>query len=264
MKLGNIAASLLPKSAYRKLSRVYMRVRLFGNTYQCPICGRSSSKFYSAGFTFPVLKEQEIVGGGFRENIRCPNCGSADRERLVYLYLKNKAHVDTARFAVLHVAPEVSLQRYLKGLSNITHESIDIGSPHADKHMDLRALEYADGLFDIVICNHVLEHIQDDHVAMGEILRVLKPNGFAILQVPISLKLKQTFEDPSVIKPEDRERVFGQNDHIRIYARDYKDRLVAAGFSVEVLDYQAQLGEALARKYALDPKERLYIAHKPA
>lgn len=233
-----------------------------GTKYHCPICNRSYREFYSAGFDFPVLTELDVVGGGFREGVRCPGCNSGDRERLFFLYLQNELKVGTKNLRILHVAPEVAVQKFLKSCKNITHESVDLDSPRADKKMDVQSLTYDSDTFDIVICNHVLEHIIDDGRAMRELHRVLKKGGTAILQVPISLKLTETFEDPSVQSEHDRERVFGQSDHVRIYAGDYKDRLEKSGFSVLVIPYAQLLGDACTKKYALNPKENLYICTK--
>ena len=264
MKLGKFAEHVFPPSLFRWFSHAYMRVKLFGTTYYCPFCIGGFSKFYPAGFDFPVLKEKDIIGAGLRDNVRCPGCSSSNRERLVYFFLKNEGEISTKTLSVLHVAPEPRLQHYLKCLPNISHESVDIDSKYADKKMDLRSLQYPDAQFDVVICNHVLEHIPEDLLAMGEVFRVLKPGGFAVLQVPISTKLERTFEDFSVVDPKDRERVFGQSDHIRIYSGpDYEARLRKVGFTVEVLDYTGKLGEATMRRYALDSRERIYMAKRP-
>ncbi len=262
MSTGKVLKKILPEKIFKRLLGVYTQVKLHGDTYHCPICKRSYSAFYSAGFDFPVLKELDVVGGGFRKNVRCPGCNSGDRERLFFLYLKNVLKVDTERLSILHVAPEESVQLYLKSLTNISHESIDLGSERADKKMDIQSLQYPSDTFDVVICNHVLEHIIDDGLAMREMYRVLRKGGTAILQVPISLKLAETFEDPAVVSHEDRERVFGQSDHVRIYARDYKERLEKSGFSVQVVPYAKVLGNELSTKYALNAREDLYICRK--
>lgn len=262
MKIGRMVEQVVPTAIYRALARAYMRVRLFGTTYYCPFCRGGFSKFYSGGFNFPVLIENDVVGAGHRDNVRCPNCNSSDRERLVYFYLINEGKIADRAVSMLHVAPEVPLQKYLKSLANVTHTSVDIESPRADKKMDIRSIQFPDNSFDVVVCNHVLEHIPEDLVAMRELLRVLKPGGFAILQVPISLKLEKTFEDFSIVTPPERERIFGQRDHVRIYARDYKDRLASAGFTVEVLNYSSKLGDEKTKLYALDPRECLYVARK--
>ena len=129
--------------------------------------------------------------------------------------------------------------------------------------MDVGALPLDDNAFDLVICNHVLEHIPDDAKAMSELYRVLRPGGEAILQVPISLNLDRTYEDFSILSHEGREREFGQEDHCRIYGTDYRDRLELAGFTVRPLDPVGAFGEDIVRRYALLPEEKLYICSKP-
>jgi SAM-dependent methyltransferase len=120
-----------------------------------------------------------------------------------------------------------------------------------------------DDQFDCVICYHVLEHIPDDQKAMRELFRVLKPGGWAILQSPIDFNHDKTFEDPSIVSPDERERFFGQNDHVRIYGRDYKDRLEKAGFVVKVDDYVQQLGDSAIKKYGLMRDEKIHFCSKP-
>jgi FkbM family methyltransferase len=146
---------------------------------------------------------------------------------------------------------------------NIDYLSADIGSPLAKVQMDITDIKYPDDHFDVIICNHVLEHIPDDWKAMAELYRVLKPRGWAILQVPISLSLNQTYEDPLVTSPEERERAFGQNDHVRIYAKDYRDRLERVGFSVEIFSFVKDFGESSIHKYGLSKDENIYVCSKP-
>lgn len=229
----------------------------------CPFCERYSTKFLPAGFDIPVLKEKNVVGGGYRLNAKCPNCGSIDRERLIYLYLRNKSQLFYKNLKVLHVAPEARLQKVFMAQPNIEYLSADLSSPLAAAQMDITDIKYEDNYFDVVICNHVLEHISDDRKAMAELYRVLKPGGWAILQVPISLSLNQTYEDPLVVSQEERERIFGQNDHIRIYAKDYKDRLEEVGFFVEIYSFANEFGESAIRKYVLSKDENIYICSKP-
>ena len=213
----------------------------------------------------PVLKELEVVGGGMRLEAACPVCGSTDRERLVYLYLQASLNLRHQPIRLLHVAPEHNLARYLASLSNLDYLTADISDRNVMVRMDITAIQYPDAHFDAIICNHVLEHIIDDRLAMSELYRVLQPGGWAILQVPLSKRLTETFEDLAVITEADRERVFGQKDHVRIYAADYQDRLAAVGFDVEV--FQLWLaGEhyvGTGNRYALLRDERLYIARKP-
>jgi SAM-dependent methyltransferase len=210
-----------------------------------------------------VLKENQVVGGGLRSSAKCPRCGSLDRERLVYLYLRNKTNVFKEDLRILHVAPERNLLRVLFESSNIDYLSADIDSPLAMVKIDLTDILFEDDSFDVIICNHVLEHIQDDRKAMSELFRVLKPGGWAILQVPIAMSLEKTIEDPTVIDSAERERLFGQSDHVRIYARDYKWRLEGVGFGVEVYDFTKEQGEAVSDEYGLIKDESLYVCSKP-
>lgn len=262
MKLGKVLQKYIPAKVFRKISSVYVRMKFSGASYACPLCGGSYKDFFPAGFDFPVLKELDIVGGGYREHVRCPGCNSSDRDRLFFLYLRDVLNVEIQKLHILHVAPEEKIQRYLKSLKNIEHESIDIGSKIADKKMDIQHIDYPDATFDVVLCNHVLEHIVDDQKAIRELYRVLKVGGIAILQVPISMKLEKTYEDFTIVSPKDRETFFGQDDHVRVYARDYKDRLIAGGFSVKVVPYAHEIGEDLAQKYSLNLREALYVCTK--
>lgn len=169
---------------------------------------------------------------------------------------------------ILHVAPEHQLQRFLSGLKNLDYVTADISRHDVMVQMDLTGIQYHDDCFDGMICNHVLEHIVDDRRAMRELFRVLKPGGWAILQVPISRRLTETLEDHSIVSEADRERVFGQKDHVRIYGADYTERLQGVGFEVKVfkwreVDHLGRFGGDQNR-YALLQDENLFIAVKPA
>lgn len=163
----------------------------------------------------------------------CPVCESSDRIRLLYLFLKNRTNIFTGRIRLLHVAPEPSLEFIFKKRENIKYLTADVNPEQVMEQMDITGIRYPENSFDAIICNHVLEHITDDRKAMKELFRVLKPGGWAVLQVPFSKILDKTFEDPSVTTPEDRERIFGQSDHVRIYGKDYSERLRQSGFKVE-------------------------------
>jgi len=209
------------------------------------------------------LKEKNVVGGGYRLNSTCPRCSSSDRERLIYLYLKNKTELFYKDIKVLHVAPERNLQRVLMAHPNIDYLCADLDSAFTMVKMDITNIKYENNFFDVIICNHVLEHIINDRIAMSELYRVLKPGGWAILQVPLSLSLNKTYEDPKVTTPEEREKVFGQKDHVRIYAKDYKDRLEKIGFIVDINSYVNELDEFTIHKYQLLKEENIYICSKP-
>lgn len=262
---------IIPKKYFPQFFDLYVKCRCFfsflytGTEFECPFCGGHFRKFLSGGLDLPVLKEKNVVGGGYRLNSICPRCYSSDRERLIYLYLKNKTEFLYKDLKVLHVAPERNLQRVFMAHPNIDYLSADLNSPSAMVKMDITNIKYEDNSFDVIICNHVLEHIPDDRKAMSELYRVLKPGGWAILQVPISLLLNKTYEDPTVTTPEEREKVFGQSDHVRIYAKDYKDRLEKIGFSVEIYNFIKEFGESTIHKYhkyRLLKDENIYICSK--
>lgn len=212
-----------------------------------------------------IWKELHGVGAGKRNAI-CPHCGSSDRERLVYLYIKDK-YLPTRNgkpIKCLHIAPENQLSNFLRLKSHIDYTAGDKrceGYDYPDyvqpiDIMDLSSI--ADNTYDIIICNHVLEHVQNDIVAMRGIRRILKPDGIAILQVPYATKLENTIEDSSINTPTTRFEAYGQADHVRLYGMDYSVRLKSAGFSVEILD----IAKSYSHKMGLNRKESLFICHK--
>jgi len=238
-----------------------------GLNNQCPMCGSNLRKFIAFGFDFQVLKEKQVVGAGRRENAQCPVCFSLDRERLVYLYLKKHTDIFERKQSVLHVAPEQSIKRIIEQHPHIDYTSADMEQKWGVKvQMDITKIQFPDESFDEIICNHVLEHVPDDRLAMSEFYRTMKPGGMAVLQVPLSLTLDETYEDFSITSLGGREQAFGQSDHVRIYAKDYKDRLESVGFEVEVFDWKTEPDHFGGKnnKYSLIPEENLYIARKPA
>ncbi len=214
------------------------------------------------GFDFPVLEKYKVIGGRVRPQGMCPYCRSIDRERLIFLYLKNKTEIFLKPVDLLHVAPEARLQKVLMAAPNINYLSADRDPAAAMAKMDITDIPYKNENFDVILCNHVLEHVVDDHKAMSELYRVLKPGGWAILQVPISAILPATYEDPAITAPREREKAFGQDVHVRIYAKDYKARLERAGFSVTTYNFSADYGKQAALRYGLIEEEDLYICSK--
>ena len=211
---------------------------------QCPFCGWQGKEF----LPFGVIR---------RKNARCPKCGSLERDRLCYLYLKEVIPIDR-KIKVLHFAPEKILTNLFESYNNIEYLSADIDPTKAMVKEDITNISFNDNSFDIIFCSHVLEHIEDDHKAMKELHRVLKPGGFAIIRVPIKdtfngRKNNKTYEDFSVTSPKDREKLFGQKDHVRIYGRDYGDRLTNAGFKVKIDKYLQSLDCKDVKRYVLIP-----------
>jgi len=247
-----------------QLKHYYKKAYSLGWKFKCPICQSYLKRLTPFGLKLPVLTEKKVIGGGYRLNALCPVCNSLDRERLLYLYLLNKTNFFTEELKLLHIAPEVGLSRVIKKHSNLDYLTSDINSNAVMVKMDITGIDLPDDSFDVIICNHVLEHIIDDKKAMHELYRVLKPGGWGILQVPISLSISKTFEDFSVVTPEKREDVFGQSDHVRIYALDYVDRLEESGFNVAQFKWweNEQFG-APKNKFGLIQDETLFVVTKP-
>ena len=263
----------IPPFAGRWLKSIYLRLRglyYTGNRYTCPVCGHSFRKMLPGGFDLPVIKEKHIIGAGRRNNDICPQCQSTDRDRLLYTFLTLKTDFFKKPYTVLHVAPEPALYAVFRKVKNLNYHPATKyaeGLYYSTKieTADLLDLHYEESTFDWVICNHVLEHIPDDRKAMEEILRVLKPGGRAILQVPWSPLLEKTFEDAAITSKADREKYFGQFDHVRIYGRDYPDRLAKAGFKVhQIKQDKGFASPALLEKYAVNPEEIIFLCEKPA
>ncbi len=218
---------------------------------KCPYCGWSGEQFLSFG----------IQGAPIRKNARCPSCGSLERHRLLllYLYLYLEKKMDRSKtLKLLHVAPEKIFINILKSYPNVDYLSVDINPHKAMKKEDITNTSFKDNSFDIIFCIHVLEHIQNDIKAMCELCRILNPEGFAILQVPIEKDLAVTFEDPLITEPAERTKIFGQFDHVRLYGNDYKDRLIKAGFNVEVDKFAYSLSEEFLDKF-VPSKENIYF-----
>lgn len=246
----------------RQVRRGLEVVAHLGMRYTCPLCGYRSRAHKWIGVANTVLTEKHVVGGGKRR-AGCYNCGATDRERLVYTYLAEEFGLFTTQHRrILHIAPEASLSRQIRKHNFQRYVCGDKFAPGYHypgdvTNLDILQLPFADDSFDLIICNHVLEHIPDDQAAMRELLRVLRPGGQAILQVPFAKDVAETYEDPTATDPRQREQLFGQHDHVRLYGSDYGERLKAAGFSLSV----AHLAHRYPR-YALNSDEPLFICSK--
>jgi ubiquinone/menaquinone biosynthesis C-methylase UbiE len=181
---------------------------------------------------------------------------------LLWLYLKNETDFFTTHKKVLHMAPEQCFLKRFKNLKNLDYLTADLYSPIVDVKADICDLPFEENAFDIIFCNHVLEHIEDDKKAMSELYRVLKPGGMGIFQIPQDLNLDKTYEDFSITNPEERAKHFGQYDHVRVYGKDYFDRLRAVGFNVEEVNYSEKISSELIEKYCLTKGEILPVCQK--
>jgi len=221
--LNTVPRPILIKASYwvRPIISFYLK----GTKYTDPIDGKSFRKFLPYGY------------GEQRPNVLSPSTLSLERHRLLWLYLKNETDFFTATKKVLHIAPEQCFLKLFKKQKNLSYTSADLYSPIADVKADICDLPFEDNTFDVVFCNHVLEHIEDDKKAMSELYRVLKPGGMGVFQIPQDLSLEKTYEDFSITSKEDRKKHFGQYDHVRVYGKDYFDRLRKVGFTVNEVDY---------------------------
>lgn len=147
-------------------------------------------------------------------------------------------------------------------MKNLAYTTADLESPIADVKMDIRQMPFEDNTFDALICNHVLEHIDKELQATKEIYRVLKPGGWAILQVPLDISLEETYEDLEITNPKEREKLFGQYDHVRLYGKDYPSRLELSGLKVYPDKLVEELDPELAERYRLDKTELVYYCEK--
>jgi SAM-dependent methyltransferase len=235
---------LLLLSAMRYVAAIPYR----GTGRYCPICEKTSKSFGPFGLDL-------------REDAQCMHCGSLERHRLVWLYLQRKTHLfDSGPKTILHVAPEGAFVPRLRERFGGGYITADLHDAYTMVKMDVMDIQFSDNTFDFINCSHVLEHVPDDRLAMREFYRILKPDGFAILLVPIWREV--TFEDPSVVEPEERLRVFGQSDHVRIYGRDYVHRLAEAGFVVEESVAADLLSEDEIELMALRNAGELFVCTK--
>jgi SAM-dependent methyltransferase len=232
---------------------------------RCNLCGNEAARFHPFGRDHSVIDLHRIVVAGRRRNAMCPHCAALDRERLVALYLQRRTTLFETGGAVLHVAPETGLARQFRQAARIRYVSVDLTNEvvMAMVRMDVSHLAFPSRSFDVAICNHVLEHVADDGAAMGELYRVLVPGGWAIVQVPMSLVDPQTYEDARWQSPAEREREFGQADHVRIYGADYCDRLQRHGFVVERSTAMTALGSDAVREHSLVGDEPIFVARRP-
>lgn len=222
-----------------------------GNKYEDPIDGKKYRKLLPYGYE-----------GRQRENALAPGSMSLERHRLKWLYLQRETDFFTKEHRVLHIAPEQCYYGRFRKMKNLDYLTADLDSPIADVKMDIQDIQYPDDTFDMVFCNHVLEHVPDDLQSMKELRRVLQPGGLAIMQVPLDITMDVTDEDPTLEDPEERKRRFGQYDHVRMYGLDYPERLEKAGFKVTAYDFSKELSAEEFDYYRLPEGEILYVCTK--
>ncbi|MBB1139625.1 class I SAM-dependent methyltransferase [Myroides sp. WP-1] len=254
-KLFKTILNIIPRPILIRLSYFVQPIfawYLKGDRYTDPIDGKSFKSFLPYGYA----KQ--------RPNVLSPSTLSLERHRLLWLYLQNETDFFTAPHRVLHFAPEQAFYKRFKKQANLTYTTTDLESPLADVKADICNLPFSDNSFDIILCNHVLEHIPDDTKAMQELYRILKPGGMGIFQVPQDLNRPMTFQDDSITDPKERTLIFGQYDHVRVYGLDYFDKLRQIGFTVIEEDYTKKLTPTEVERYCLAAGEIIPVCFKPA
>lgn len=221
-----------------------------GSNHTDPIDEKQFKSFLPYGYENP------------RDNVLSPSTLSLERHRLLWLYLKKETEFFTAPLKVLHFAPEQAFYKRFRKLKNLDYTTTDLNSPLADVKADICNLPFEDASFDVIFCNHVLEHIPDDTKAMQEMYRILKPGGWGVFQIPQDLKRAVTFEDDTITDRKERAQIFGQYDHVRIYGLDYFEKLRTIGFSVEEVDYTSKMSSEEIETYRLAKGELIPLVRK--
>jgi len=245
----------IPRPILIRLSivvRPILALLLKGSRFTDPIDGKSFRMFLPYGY------------GNQRNNVLSPSTLSLERHRLLWLYLQNETDFFTSptKKKVLHFAPEQEFYKRFKKQTNIEYTTTDLLSPLADVKADICNLPFEDNTYDIIFCNHVLEHIPDDTKAMQELYRVLKSDGMGIFQIPQDLSRATTFSDDTIVDQKERAKIFGQYDHVRVYGRDYFDKLRSIGFKVIEEDYTNKIAPELVEKYCLAKGEIIPVCFK--
>lgn len=275
-KLFKLILNTIPRPILIRLSfiaRPILALILKGSTFTDPIDGKSFKMFLPYGYNTQ------------RNNVLSPSTLSLERHRLLWLYLKNEtdffqSELDSdsavkqpkniklrdaetsSVLKVLHFAPEQAFYKLFRNQKNINYTTTDLFSPLADIKADICNLPFDDNSYDVIFCNHVLEHIPDDTKAMQELYRVLKPAGMGIFQIPQDVSRASTFSDDSISNQKERAAIFGQYDHVRIYGRDYFDKLRSIGFTVIEENYTSKIAPELVTKYCLAKGEIIPVCFK--
>lgn len=246
--IDRASAALLRLPRGHDVRRRFRRVLYRGSSVECPLCERTFSRF--------------MPGREGRPNAVCPACGSEERHRALWLWLTERAGIGERPLKLLHLAPEWTLEQRLRALGNLDYLTADLDAAGVMVHFDVTDIPYDAGSFDAIVCSHVLEHVPDDRAAMSELCRVLRPGGWAVFLVPIDLDSAETLEDPAVVTPEQRLAAYWATDHVRLYGRDFPDRLRAAGFDVDVDTFVREMPPVRRERHALFPFEDMFVGRK--
>ena len=217
-----------------------------GIQYHCPVCETDLSRFLILHRSY---------------HLWCPVCRSLQRHRLLWLFLVKTQIISQGRpRRLLHFAPEPCLTHRFAGIPHLDYVTADLSDPFAMLTMDITQITFPDNAFDVILCSHVLEHVSDDHGALRELYRVLRPAGQAVILVPITAAV--TREDPSVTDPIEREKLFGQYDHVRRYGFDFGQRLKEAGFNTSTISAEEIAKPDEIVRMGLTEREVIFLARK--
>ena len=247
--------NIIPRPWLIKFSYLVSPIIAFslkGDRFTDPIDGKSFRKFLPYGY------------GKQRKNALSPSTLSLERHRLMWFFLRDETTFFTSdrKLKTLHIAPEQCFLDIFRKQQNLEYTTSDLESPIADIKADICDLPFKDNSFDVVFCNHVLEHITDDKKAMQELFRVMKKGGFGIFQIPQDIARETTFEDNSITDKKERAKIFGQYDHVRVYGRDYFNKLRSVGFKVDEIDYTQKITQEKLERFCLMKNEILPVCYK--
>lgn len=243
----------IPRHHLHRVSHFFLKIiGLFylGKKFEDPIDGKKYRKLLPYGRINP------------RKNALAPYSMSLERHRLLWIFLKEKTNFFSAETEMLHIAPEYCFIKRFKKLPDLKYTTADLNSPWADVKLDVQEIPFPDNTFGVIMCNHVLEHVNDDMKAMKEFYRVMKPGGWGIFQVPVDYNREDTYEDKSITDPREREKHFWQSDHLRLYAKNYGSVLSKAGFIVEEVNLTAEMSTEMVERYCLPKEEIIYLCKK--
>lgn len=261
-QLKQMLGRLVPASLRHRMAERRLRHEHEGGDLECIYCGAKLRHWTLRGQPAEVIERLDIVPAGPRLS-SCPFCGSYDRDRLLLTFLQRRTDLFSKPTKLLHIAPESTLAKKVVATPSIDYVSGDLDGSLAMRPLDVTDIDFPDNTFDAVICNHVLEHVPDDRRAMSELLRVLKPGGWAVLQVPIGIKLDKTIEDFTLKSDAERLERFGQGDHVRVYSMgDYVERLRSVGWNIEVIDFPSEVGPETVHRYGFHEREKVVFGRK--
>jgi SAM-dependent methyltransferase len=215
-----------------------------GDEVICPVCGNHFDRFKD---------------DWNRPNALCWRCGSHERHRAQWLLFERRTGLLANARSLLHFAPEWGMRRRLERIEHLRYVTCDLHQIDVDLHLDITAIDLPDASFDAVLCSHVLEHVPDDLAAMRELRRITAFGGWSLLMVPLDLSRSRTYEDASIVAPDERRSAFWQHDHVRLYAPDIVDRLSRAGFSVERIRPVEEFGADLVAHARIGGTDDIFL-----